>query len=275
MISRSLIGFRFTSFYGNHRAKFSQSAVNGCRSGKFDTPHSQPRPRPRIAFGGIAMFKQFATFLTAALACGTSTPERQRVHQPTLTAQNSGTTNGLIAVWPVNPRVVWCVVAPARSPSPLTAVDVESRRGAGRGSAAISRCSSFSANVAYLMSIGTSGIQQSFASTRQRTAARPDDSVRKPEPECFYDALPSDPAPGNAHSDSVNGGSLTCAPPTEQPADISNNMPAALPGKPPLRRADPRHNTRWKERPIYRWRGNCQSPGHEMEATPGMRIILP
>ena len=29
------------------------------------------------------------------------------VHQPTLTPQDSGTTNGLIAVWPVNPRVVW------------------------------------------------------------------------------------------------------------------------------------------------------------------------
>jgi hypothetical protein len=29
------------------------------------------------------------------------------IHQPTLTPQNSGTTNGLIAVWPVNPEVVW------------------------------------------------------------------------------------------------------------------------------------------------------------------------
>src|SRR5947207_13434599 len=29
------------------------------------------------------------------------------IHQPTLTPQNSGTTNGLIAVWPVNPQVVW------------------------------------------------------------------------------------------------------------------------------------------------------------------------
>src|SRR6266498_2845866 len=30
-----------------------------------------------------------------------------KVHQPTLTPQNSGTTQGLIAVSPVNPRVVW------------------------------------------------------------------------------------------------------------------------------------------------------------------------
>jgi photosystem II stability/assembly factor-like uncharacterized protein len=29
------------------------------------------------------------------------------IHQPTLTPQDSGTTNGLIAVWPVNPQVVW------------------------------------------------------------------------------------------------------------------------------------------------------------------------
>ena len=30
-----------------------------------------------------------------------------KVKQPTLTLQNSGTTNGLIAVSPVNPQVVW------------------------------------------------------------------------------------------------------------------------------------------------------------------------
>ncbi|MFL6501415.1 MAG: hypothetical protein ACJ8LL_11960, partial [Candidatus Udaeobacter sp.] len=29
------------------------------------------------------------------------------IHEPTLTPQDSGTTNGLITVWPVNPRVVW------------------------------------------------------------------------------------------------------------------------------------------------------------------------
>ena len=63
-----------------------------------------------LLFGGIAMYKQFATFLIAALTCGILSAQElspTRLHQPTLTLQNSGTTNGLIAVWPVNPRVVW------------------------------------------------------------------------------------------------------------------------------------------------------------------------
>ena len=33
--------------------------------------------------------------------------EHAKVRQPSLTPQNSGTTQGLIAVSPVNPRVVW------------------------------------------------------------------------------------------------------------------------------------------------------------------------
>ena len=36
-----------------------------------------------------------------------SAQERSPIRQPTLTPQDSGTTNGLIAVWPVNPQVVW------------------------------------------------------------------------------------------------------------------------------------------------------------------------
>ena len=38
----------------------------------------------------------------------------QKIHQPKLTPQNSGTTQGLIAVSPVNPRVVWARDAAAR-----------------------------------------------------------------------------------------------------------------------------------------------------------------
>ncbi len=37
----------------------------------------------------------------------TSFAQHSKIHQPTLTAQNSNTTQGLIAVSPVNPRVVW------------------------------------------------------------------------------------------------------------------------------------------------------------------------
>ena len=49
-----------------------------------------------------------ATLLISAFACAIlSAEEPDRIHQPTLTPQDSGTTSGLIAVWPVNPRVVW------------------------------------------------------------------------------------------------------------------------------------------------------------------------
>ena len=49
-------------------------------------------------------FSLSSLFLAIALASFSST---QKIHQPKLTSQNSGTTQGLIAVSPVNPRVVW------------------------------------------------------------------------------------------------------------------------------------------------------------------------
>ena len=55
------------------------------------------------------MLKQLlVVLLGAGFTCATlSAQERPLIHQPTLTPQDSGTTNGLIAVWPVNPQVVW------------------------------------------------------------------------------------------------------------------------------------------------------------------------
>jgi photosystem II stability/assembly factor-like uncharacterized protein len=48
------------------------------------------------------------TLLLPAFSCVTLIAQgAPLVHQPTLTPQDSGTTNGLIAVWPVNPQVVW------------------------------------------------------------------------------------------------------------------------------------------------------------------------
>ena len=45
--------------------------------------------------------------LVFVLASVTFAQERENFHQPALTLQNSGTANGLIAVSPVNSRVVW------------------------------------------------------------------------------------------------------------------------------------------------------------------------
>src|SRR5437667_9592015 len=46
--------------------------------------------------------------LIPVFACAIVTAqESPLIHQPTLTPQDSGTTNGLISVWPVNPQDVW------------------------------------------------------------------------------------------------------------------------------------------------------------------------
>src|SRR5206468_2545296 len=55
------------------------------------------------------MFKRSLTaLLISEFACAiVSAQELTPIHQPTLTPQDSGTTSGLISVWPVNPQVVW------------------------------------------------------------------------------------------------------------------------------------------------------------------------
>jgi photosystem II stability/assembly factor-like uncharacterized protein len=212
--------------------------VNSCRSGKFDAPHGQPTPRPRIAFGGIAMSKQFATFLIAALACGTLGAQElspTRLHQPTLTPQNSGTTNGLIAVWPVNPRVVW---ACGRAGTFTVTTDGGQtwRAGVVPGAEALQfrDVQAFSANVAYLMSIGTSGDPTEFRIYKTEDGgATWTIQFENQNPNAFYDGFAFwTPHRGIAHSDSVNGlfpdvrttdGTMW--------EDISNNMPPALPGE--------------------------------------------
>ncbi len=49
----------------------------------------------------------FLLFLVTITAAVSLTQESGKVHQPKLTPQSSGTTQLLIAVSPVNSRVVW------------------------------------------------------------------------------------------------------------------------------------------------------------------------
>src|SRR5437899_2784136 len=49
----------------------------------------------------------FLLIIVIAIAASSFAQRNANVHQPTLTPQNSGTTQGLIAVSPVNTRVVW------------------------------------------------------------------------------------------------------------------------------------------------------------------------
>ena len=55
------------------------------------------------------MSKSILSLVMIGFALSTLAPaqEASKIHQPKLTAQDSGTTQGLIAVSPVNSRVVW------------------------------------------------------------------------------------------------------------------------------------------------------------------------
>jgi photosystem II stability/assembly factor-like uncharacterized protein len=95
-----------------------------------------------------------ATFALASLSAQQLSP----IKQPTLTPQDSGTTNGLIAVSPVNPQVVW---ASGRAGTFTITTDGGNTWKAGMVPGAemlqFRDVRGFSAKVAYLMSIGTSG----------------------------------------------------------------------------------------------------------------------
>ena len=191
-----------------------------------------------LLFGGIAMYKQFATFLIAALTCGILSAQElspTRLHQPTLTPQNSGTTNGLIAVWPVNPRVVW---ACGRAGTFTVTTDGGQtwRADVVPGAEALQfrDVRAFSADVAYLMSIGTSGDPTEFRIYKTEDGgATWTIQFENQNPSAFYDGFAFWTAHrGIAHSDSVNGvfpDVRTTDGTTWQ--DISNNMPPALPGE--------------------------------------------
>jgi len=113
--------------------------------------------RDKFALGGTIMSKFIlVALLGAGFACATlSAQERPLIHQPTLTPQDSGTTNGLIAVWPVNPRVVW---ASGRNGTFTVTTDGGETWNAGVVPGAetlqFRDVQAFSARVAYLMSIG-------------------------------------------------------------------------------------------------------------------------
>ena len=101
----------------DQRLKFNSRAVNEIerlvpgtrRDWKRNVLATEMLCRDEFALGGNIMSKQLlVALLGAGFACATlSAQEHPLIHQPTLTPQDSGTTNGLIAVSPVNPQVVW------------------------------------------------------------------------------------------------------------------------------------------------------------------------
>lgn len=182
------------------------------------------------------MLKHSAVVLLACcLSLATLSAQGRRHRQPTLTPQNSGTTNGLIAVSPVNPRVVW---ASGRAGTYTVTTDGGNTWHAGVVPGAenlqFRDVQAFSAEVAYLLSIGTSGDPTDFRiyKTTDGGANWTEQFVNQ-NPSAFYDCFAFwGPRRGIAVSDSVNGvfpdlrttDGMTWD-------DISQNLPPALPGE--------------------------------------------
>jgi photosystem II stability/assembly factor-like uncharacterized protein len=183
------------------------------------------------------MLRQSLTlFVLCALAPAISNAqELSRIHQPTLTPQNSGTTNGLIAVSPVNPQVVW---ASGRAGTFTVTTDGGRtwRAGVVPGAEALQfrDVQGVSAKVAYLMSIGTSGDPGDFRIYKTEDGgANWTLQFQNQNPGAFYDCFAFwTPRRGIAHSDSVNGvfPDLRTTDGTTW-EDISDAMPPALTGE--------------------------------------------
>jgi photosystem II stability/assembly factor-like uncharacterized protein len=172
--------------------------------------------------------------LIPVFACAiVSGQESSSIHQPTLTPQDSGTTSGLISVWPVNPQVVW---ACGRDGTFTVTTDGGQTWNAGVVPGAetlqFRDVQAFSASVAYLMSIGANPTDFRIYKTTDGGATWTI-QFENQNPNAFYDGFAFwTPNRGIAHSDSVNGvfpDLRTIDGMTWQ--DISNNMPPALPGE--------------------------------------------
>ena len=164
-----------------------------------------------------------------------SAQAQPKTKQPTLTPQNSGTTNGLIAVSPVNPQVVW---ASGRNGTFTVTTDGGNTWKAGVVPGAellqFRDVEGVSAKVAYLMSIGTSGDPTDFRIYKTNDGGNTWSlQFVNQLPGAFYDCFAFwTPKRGIAHSDSVNGvfpDIRTTDGTTWQ--SISSNMPPALSGE--------------------------------------------
>jgi hypothetical protein len=175
--------------------------------------------------------RSLGVFLLVALA--TMTAQGQSKVVPTLTPQDSGTTNGLIAVSPVNPQVVW---ASGRAGTFTVTTDGGKTWKAGvvPGAEALQfrDVEGVSAKVAYLQSIGGNPTDFRIYKTLDGGATWTM-QFQNQNPGAFYDCFAFwTPKKGISFSDSVDGVfpqlRITNG---EDWEDISANMPPALPGE--------------------------------------------
>jgi len=179
----------------------------------------------------------FLAFVVSAFACAMLSAQEpapnNQINQPRLRPQNSGTTNGLIAVWPVNTQVVW---ACGRNGTFTVTTDGGHTWHAhvvpGAETLQFRDVQAFSDKVAYLLSIGDHPTDFRIYKTEDGGDTWVVQFVNK-NPNAFYDAFAFwTQDRGIAHSDSVNG-----VFPDRRTLDgmtwhsIRANMPPALPGE--------------------------------------------
>jgi photosystem II stability/assembly factor-like uncharacterized protein len=156
-----------------------------------------------------------------------------KIHQPTLAPQNSGTTQGLISVSPVNPRVVW---ASGRGGTFVRTTDGGQHWTAsvvpGAELLQFRDVQGVSEKVAYLQSIGENPTDFRIYKTVDG-GAHWTIEFQNQLPGAFYDCFAFwTPKRGISHSDSVNGvfPDIRTTDGTTW-HDISSNLPPALPGE--------------------------------------------
>jgi photosystem II stability/assembly factor-like uncharacterized protein len=191
--------------------------------------------RHEILSGGIAMSRySWALVLVALFASVTPNfaQGHSKLNQPTLTPQTSGTTQGLIAVSPVNSRVVW---ASGRGGTFVVTTDGGQTWKAGvvPGAEALQfrDVQGVSKNIAYLLSIGTGADSRIYKTTDGGETWTL--QFQNQNADAFYDCFAFwTPRRGIAQSDSVNGRfPVIRTTDGETWQDIGDNLPAALPGE--------------------------------------------
>jgi photosystem II stability/assembly factor-like uncharacterized protein len=176
--------------------------------------------------------RSLAVFLFALLASAAFADAHLKPHQPTLTPQNSGTTQGLIAVSPVNSHVVW---ASGRAGTFVITTDGGQswRAGVVPGAEALQFRDVEGVNdkVAYLLSIGNGADSRIYKTTDG--GATWTLQFQNQDIDAFYDCFAFwKPKRGITQSDSVNGRFpviRTTDGTTWQ--DIGNNLPPSLAGE--------------------------------------------
>jgi photosystem II stability/assembly factor-like uncharacterized protein len=164
--------------------------------------------------------------------CGLAEDHRS-IEQPTVTRQNSGTQQNLIAVSPVNTSIVW--VAGRGGTFLVTTNGGETwKSGVVPGAEALQfrDVQGVSDKIAFLLSIGSNATDFRIYKTRNGGESWSLEFENQ-NPDAFYDCFAFwNPRRGIAHSDSVNGQFPDLR--TDDGRtwnDISSNLPPALPGE--------------------------------------------